>query len=97
VSALKGDGLDALWDKLQEFRALSEREGAFEHKRSEQLRRWMWSMVEDGVLTALRAHPEVRRRAPALEAGVLAGKITPTLAARELLEAFGLLRDEQEG
>jgi LAO/AO transport system kinase len=90
VSALTGQGLDALWDKVQEFRVLMVQSGQLAAKRQEQLRRWMWSMVEDRVLGALRAHPEVQRRAPALEADVLAGKLTPTLGARALLEAFGI-------
>jgi LAO/AO transport system kinase len=90
VSALTGDGLDALWDKVQEFRTLMEQSGQLAAKRKEQLRGWMWSMVDDRLVSALRAHPEVQRRAPGLEADVLAGKITPTLGARALLEAFGL-------
>lgn len=94
VSALKGEGLDALWQKIEEFRALTQRLGLLDRKRNQQLRRWMWSMVEDRVLTALHAHPEVQRRAPALEADVLAGKLTPTLGARALLEAFGLGDDQ---
>jgi LAO/AO transport system kinase len=90
VSALSGEGLTALWDKVQEFRTLMEQSGQLAAKRQEQLRRWMWSMVEDRVLDALRAHPEVKQRAPGLEADVLAGKITPTLGARALLAAFGI-------
>jgi LAO/AO transport system kinase len=90
VSALKGDGLTELWQQIQQFRAASEQHGRFAEKRKQQLRRWMWSMVEDRVLAALHAHPEVQERAPALEADVLAGKITPTLGAQALLQAFGI-------
>jgi LAO/AO transport system kinase len=90
VSALTGHGLDGLWDEVERFRTLLTQSGQLAAKRQEQLRRWMWSMVEDRVLAAVRAHPEVQRRAPGLEADVLAGKITPTLGARALLEAFGI-------
>jgi LAO/AO transport system kinase len=90
ISAASGQGLDALWTKVQEFFALEERTGQLVARRRDQLRGWMWSMVEDRVLAALRAHPEVQRRAPQLEADVLAGKLTPTLGARALLAAFGL-------
>jgi LAO/AO transport system kinase len=90
VSALTGQGLDALWDDVQRFRALLSQSGQLAAKRQEQLRRWMWSMVEDRVLSSLRAHPEVQRSAPEIEADVLAGKITPTLGARALLAAFGI-------
>jgi LAO/AO transport system kinase len=36
----------------------------------------------------LRAHPAVRSSAPELEKAVLAGELTPALAARRLLETF---------
>jgi LAO/AO transport system kinase len=90
VSGLKGDGLPELWDEIQRFRASGEQNGQFADKRKQQLRRWMWSMVQDRLLSALHAHPEVQRLAPALEADVLAGKITPTLGAQALLQAFGI-------
>jgi LAO/AO transport system kinase len=90
ISALTGDGLPALWAKLQEHRAQMEAGGRLIARRQDQLRRWMWSMVEDRVLAALRTHPDVERIAPGLEAEVLSGALTPTLGARALLRAFGL-------
>ena len=89
-SALTGDGLDVLWDKIEEHRAQMQQSGRFELRRREQLRGWMWSMVERRVLGALYEHPEVRAIAPGLESEVLAGKLTPTLGARALLAAFGI-------
>jgi LAO/AO transport system kinase len=89
ISAQTGQGLPELWSAVGEHLAAQRRNGSLEHRRKDQLLRWMWSMVEDRVLHALRTHPEVMRRARDLEANVLAGKLTPTLAARALLEAFG--------
>ncbi len=37
---------------------------------------------------SLRAHPGVRGAVPDLEKRVLAGELTPALAAREILETF---------
>ncbi|MFI5306238.1 MAG: methylmalonyl Co-A mutase-associated GTPase MeaB [Polyangiales bacterium] len=90
LSALTGQGLPELWDKLREHRLLLDEAGWLEAKRREQTRRWMWSMVEAAVLDAVRSHPEVKRCAPSLEAEVLAGKLTPTLGARAILRAFGI-------
>jgi LAO/AO transport system kinase len=45
-------------------------------------------MVRDGLEHRLRAHPAVRALAPELETAVLAGELTPALAARQLLETF---------
>ena len=90
VSGQSGDGVEQLWTKVQEHRAALQQSGRFEQKRREQLRGWMWSMVERRVLAALHEHPAVRGLAPQLEGDVLAGKLTPTLGARALLEAFGI-------
>ena len=44
--------------------------------------------MRDGLEHRLRAHPGVRAAAPELEKAVLAGELTPALAARQLLETF---------
>jgi LAO/AO transport system kinase len=90
VSALHNQGLDVLWEKILEHRALLERTQQLEVKRREQTRRWMWSMVDDRLLRALREHPQVAALAADLEEKWLAGQITATLGAEALLKAFGL-------
>jgi LAO/AO transport system kinase len=90
ISALSGSGLPELWNELQQHRAHMQQHGRFETRRREQLLDWMWSLAEERVLSALRTHPGVMARAPQLEAAVAAGKLTPTLGAREILEAFGI-------
>jgi len=48
----------------------------------------MWSLVEEGLRAAFRAHPAVAGRIAALERDVEALRTTPAAAARSLLEAF---------
>jgi LAO/AO transport system kinase len=62
--------------------------GAFDERRRAQQVRWLWQMVRDGLEHRLRAHPAVRAATPELEKAVLAGELTPALAARELLGTF---------
>jgi LAO/AO transport system kinase len=90
ISALTGSGLPELWAELQRHKELMQASGRFEARRKQQLLQWMWSLVEERVLVALRSHPDVAARAPQLEAAILSGKMTPTLGAKELLEAFGI-------
>jgi len=52
--------------------------------------RWMWSMIHERLLTAMREHPEVEQRVQPLERAVSNGEITASQAATELLEAFGI-------
>jgi LAO/AO transport system kinase len=90
VSGLQNQGLDTLWNKVTEHRALLESTGQLAQHRSDQTRRWMWQMVEERVLRALHAHPQVAAQTPDIERAVLAGTLTATLGAEAILEAFGL-------
>jgi LAO/AO transport system kinase len=92
VSGLHNQGLDLLWEKIEEHRRLFEGNGVLEHRRREQMRRWMWSMVDDRLLRAVREHPAVAAQAAKLELEVLEGKLTATLGAEAILKAFE--RDE---
>lgn len=94
VSAATGDGLDRLWERVLEFFRVVTENRALAARREQQRLRWMWSLVEERLVSALREHPDVSRRIPALEADVLAGRATPTRAAWEILRAFGLHEDE---
>ena len=89
VSGLHNQGLDLLWEKIEEHRKAFEANGVLRARRREQMRRWMWSMVDDRLLRAVRSHPAVAAQVPQLEAAVLDGKLTATLGAEAILKAFG--------
>jgi LAO/AO transport system kinase len=87
-SGLTGKGLDEVWAKLVEHQERMKASGAFDERRRSQQVRWTWQLVRDGLEHRLRTHPAVRASAPDLEKAVLAGELTPALAARQLLETF---------
>src|SRR5687767_4573549 len=87
-AGLTGEGLDEVWAKLVEHQDRRRASGAFEERRRSQQVRWTWQLVRDGLEHRLRAHPGVRAAVPDLEKAVLAGELTPALAARQLLETF---------
>ncbi len=86
-SALTGAGIEALWERVEAHRQIFGESGELDRRRREQLVRWMWAMVEEGLLAGLRNRPAVRDRVAALEAEVRALRTTPTAAARALLAA----------
>ena len=90
-SARDNTGLDTIWEQIREHRARLERAGLFQQGRREQRLRWMWSMVNEQVHARLRADPAVQAALTEVEQQVLAGQIPPTLGARRLLQAFGIL------
>ncbi|MER7936983.1 MULTISPECIES: methylmalonyl Co-A mutase-associated GTPase MeaB [unclassified Streptomyces] len=88
-SAREATGLDVVWERLEQHRALLDSSGRLADKRREQQVGWTWSMVRDELLGRLSAHPAVRAVAPDLERQVRDGTLTATLAAERILEAFG--------
>ncbi len=88
VSALTGAGLEALWSTVGEHRAALEASGDLARLRSEQLRRWMWEQVDDGLRRRLADDAAVQTLASALEAEVRDGSLLAGRAAQRILDAF---------
>jgi LAO/AO transport system kinase len=87
-SGLTGEGLDRVWATLTAHQDRMKASGEFDERRRTQQVRWTWQLVRDGLESALRHHPGVRASAPDLEKAVLAGELTPALAAQQLLQTF---------
>ncbi|MBT2366063.1 methylmalonyl Co-A mutase-associated GTPase MeaB [Streptomyces sp. ISL-10] len=87
-SAREESGLDAVWERLEQHRTVLESTGRLAAKRRDQQIDWTWAMVRDALVERLHRHPAVRDLAPDVEQRVREGKLTATLAAERLLEAF---------
>jgi LAO/AO transport system kinase len=86
VSALESRGMDAVWAIVEEHRATLGATGELGRKRREQQRAWLWSMIEDGLKQRFLARGDVKKLLPEMEAAVTSARLTPTEAARRLLE-----------
>ena len=85
ISALKGDGLEAFWAAVTEFRALQTAQGRIATRRRDQDRAWMWERISAGLQQRFRQHAAVQAALPAASADVRAGRTAPSVAARHLL------------
>ncbi|HUR02817.1 MAG TPA: methylmalonyl Co-A mutase-associated GTPase MeaB [Nonomuraea sp.] len=83
-SGLTGAGLDELWRKVLAHQKSLD----LAAKRRRQQVQWTWTLVRDRLLAELRDAPEVAAIADEVERDVLAGTLTPALAADRLLNAF---------
>jgi LAO/AO transport system kinase len=88
-SALENTGLDEVWERIQQHRAMLESTGELNRRRRDQQVDWTWNLVHDQLLARLHEHPRVRAIAPALEQEVRDGSVTATTAADRILDAFG--------
>jgi LAO/AO transport system kinase len=87
-SAREGTGLAEVWARLDKHRQALADSGELAERRRRQQVGWMWAMVRAGVLDRFRAHPAVAALTADLERDVLAGTVTPALAAQRLLDAY---------
>ena len=87
-SALKGEGMAAVWDKVQAFRKATTKTGEFDTRRREQAKDWLWQEVSDGLLDRLKSDPDRADRLARLETKVSQRKASPAAAARSLLSSF---------
>lgn len=88
VSGQTGEGLDALWDVIEEHRRTLEESGELATMRAEQQRSWMWSLIGDRLERTFRTNPAVASILGQMEADVLAGRATPPAATDRLFAAF---------
>ena len=88
VSAQTGDGLSDLWQSLQEHRAMLVASGGLESKRQEQLQDWIWTVIEERLLSNFRSDSGVQKRLREIEAEVGQGRLTATVGADELVRIF---------
>lgn len=94
ASALKREGLEAIWEAVGQHREAMSAGGELDRVRAAQATSWMWTEVREGLFAALKANREAARLIPALEADVESGRTTPTAAARRLLAVvLGEARD----
>jgi LAO/AO transport system kinase len=91
-SALHHQGVDAVWDAIHQRQTRHAATGKLADRRRRQNLRWLWSLVEDRLRHAIYTHPAVQAIREPLERQVLTGAIPPEVAARQILEAFGLTR-----
>ncbi|MSP47569.1 MAG: methylmalonyl Co-A mutase-associated GTPase MeaB [Xanthobacteraceae bacterium] len=89
-SALTEKGIEELWEQVLLHRERMSKSGELAAFRREQQVKWMWSMLEDRVLTRLKTDASLRARLPQIEAAVAEGRLAATLAVAEIAAALGI-------
>ncbi|MBU3648434.1 MAG: methylmalonyl Co-A mutase-associated GTPase MeaB [Limnohabitans sp.] len=88
ISALLGQGVDAFWAAVSEFKGLQVNNGRFGIRRQQQALAWMWERIDAGLKQTFRAQPRVQALLPDLSQQVGAGQLAASTAARQLLSAY---------
>jgi LAO/AO transport system kinase len=87
-SALRTEGMAAVWDKVEAFRKAAAKNGEFDRRRRDQAKNWLWQEVSEGLMDRLKSDPDLAARLAKLEARVGQRKVSPAAGARVLLSSF---------
>lgn len=86
VSALKKEGIGEVWAQVRQHETALKAYGERDENRRAQAKAALWTEIREGLLMAVKADPAAGRLLAGLEAEVEAGRIAPTMAARQVLE-----------
>ena len=85
-SALKSDGIEALWSHVLEHRQRLTSSGELAARRGEQQVKWMWTMLEERLFAPLHTDRALKAALPRIEGEVAAGRVAPATAVEEIAE-----------
>jgi LAO/AO transport system kinase len=85
VSAVTGDGIAGAWGEVQALARWRRDHGWWDRARAAQAAHWFEEEVREGLLSRLRRDPDLRRAMADHAEAVAAGRLTPDVAAAEIL------------
>ncbi len=88
LSSVEGIGIAESWEAMVTLHDRLNRDGHLARLRRDQAQRWFWSEVQAALTDEIAADPRTASAAARVEADVLAGRLLPHAAARELIRAF---------
>ncbi|XP_037546485.1 methylmalonic aciduria type A protein, mitochondrial [Nematolebias whitei] len=88
ASSHTSEGIPEVWARMQSFRDAALASGELQSRRRDQQKVWMWSLIQENVLSHFHNHPRVKGALPHLEEQVTRGDLSPGLAADLLVKAF---------
>jgi LAO/AO transport system kinase len=85
-SALRGDGVAALWAHILDHREKLSAAGELASRRAEQQVKWMWAMLEERLFAPLRSDRAIKTALSSIEAEVAAGTLAPAAAVDKIVD-----------
>jgi LAO/AO transport system kinase len=85
-SARQKDNIDAIWGMISNYQVDALKNHAFYEKRTKQNKEWMQKLIFELLEMKLRQNEAVKAQMPILEEKVIAGKTTPYVAAKALID-----------
>ena len=88
ASAIKGIGIDIVWDEITKFKKLVDENGYFLKNRKLQQIDWMYNNINEGLKNLFYGSKNISNQLKVLESEIVSAKISPVKAAQNILEEF---------
>jgi len=87
-SASSGEGIDEIWQVIDDFRQKTKESGTFSKRRKVQTLEWVYAMVEEHLRNVFYQNPNVKANRLSIENAVGMDKLSATMAAQKLIVEF---------
>ncbi|EMT47228.1 MULTISPECIES: methylmalonyl Co-A mutase-associated GTPase MeaB [Anoxybacillus] len=87
-SSLYGEGIEQIWEAIEQFVRTTKQSGVFAERRKEQMKDWLHTMIKDYLHIRFFHHPAVQQQLPNIEQEVMEGKQPVTMAAQQLIRLY---------
>lgn len=87
-SALTGEGIPHVWQRIEQFYGDLEPKGVIAQRRQQQAVDWLEDLIREELQRRFKQHPNVQAQRPAICDALRRGEITAVAAARRLLADF---------
>ena len=88
-SSVTKSGINDLWESMQEYFVLIEKNKFLENNRKNQAKYWMYESIHDRLKEKFYNHPTVKAKIIEIEQDVISGKISSVAAANILMNILG--------
>lgn len=86
VSSITGEGVAEVATRIHHDHAFITADGQLDRQRARQRKAWFWSEITEGIRTWVATDPDLAARLAVTEQAVTDGEVSPTTAARELID-----------
>ncbi|MFC3882840.1 methylmalonyl Co-A mutase-associated GTPase MeaB [Bacillus songklensis] len=87
-SALYKEGIEEVWNMIQQFITHCKERGFLEEKRAAQMKYWLGAMISDYLYASFYGNENVKRTRPMLERKMMNKEITVSEAADQLIRMY---------
>ncbi len=91
-SAIKKEGISDVWEQIEKYKLLTEKNNYFSRKRNEQSTYWMHETIEEQLKRNFYNNREIKEKLDILENRVLRNEMTPFAAAGKMLKMFSKIK-----